>query len=95
MITQIDAQIQPEEIDGWTCAKLTGIYTVTRMDGSKREVDRDGLIALLQKEPKPQAADACPGCGESGGVIQETGEGFTRFCFRGCGPYRFEDPQAE
>lgn len=93
MITLIEAHIEAEDRDGWTCPKLTGTYAVTRIDGSKREVDRSQLIALLQREPESRARGTCPACGEPGGEIEETSEGFTRFCVRGCGPYRFEDPE--
>ena len=92
MITQIDAQVIPEEQGGWTVPKLTGMYSVTRIDGSKRDVNKQQLIRLLESEPDVNAG-GCPACGAAGESIQEQPDGTNRICAQGCGPFRVDSTE--
>lgn len=91
MIVRIEAHFEEEERDGWLCAKLTGTYTVTRVDSSKRDVTRDELLALLKSEPIAIPSQCCPQCGVEGGAFAEEPDGTNRMCGEH-GPYRAPRP---
>lgn len=91
MIVRIEAHFGEIERDGWLCAELTGTYTVTRIDSSKRDVTRDELLALLKSEPIAIPPQGCPKCGAEGDAFVEEPDGTNRMCGEH-GPYRALEP---
>ena len=90
MIVRIEAQYVEVERDGWLCAEPTGIYTVVRVDQSKRDVTRDELIALLKLEPFAVESGACPKCGAVGNQFHQYEPDGDNFICPTCGTYRVE-----